>query len=32
MQNLVEFVHLKKKVIHENLIQKMWCIEKNMYF
>jgi hypothetical protein len=29
MKNLVKFVHLKKfLVIHEKLIQKMWCIEK----
>jgi hypothetical protein len=29
MQNLVEFVHLKKfLIIHEKLIQKMRCIEK----
>ncbi len=33
MHNLVESIHLKKfPIIHEKLIQKMWCIEKKMYF
>jgi hypothetical protein len=32
MQNLVEFVHLKKFLFsYQNLLQKMWCIEIQLY-